>query len=119
MTLAIGFFASRHEVRNLLLMCAGLMVATGLAIPNFEYIAFIIAIVFIGTMNPSTGDIGVHVPLEHALLARMASDEDRTRVFARYSLAGALATAAGALAAATPDLLVSSGMDRAGTLKVM
>src|SRR5262245_27724098 len=119
MTLAIGFFAARHELRNLLLMCAALMVATGLAIPNFEHIAFIMAIVFIGTMNPSTGDIGVHVPLEHASLARIASDEDRTRVFARYSLAGALATAAGALAAATPDLLVSSGVDKVGALKLM
>src|SRR5205823_1514704 len=33
-------------------------------------------------------------------------DQDRTPAFARYSLTGALATAVGALSAATPDLLV-------------
>jgi len=119
MTLAVGFFAPRHDLRNLLLVCAGLMVATGLALPNFEHLAFVAAIVFIGTMNPSTGDIGVHVPLEHAALARITSDQDRTRIFARYSLAGALATAAGALAAAVPAVLASSGIDKVTALKAM
>ncbi len=119
MTLAVGFFASRHDLRNLLLVCAGLMVATGLALPGFEHLAFVIVIVFFGTMNPSTGDIGVHVPLEHAALARITSDQVRTRVFARYSLAGALATAVGALAAATPDVLASSGSDKVSALKAM
>jgi MFS family permease len=119
MTLAVGFFAARHDLRNMLLVCAGLMVATGLAIPNVEYLALIIAVVFVGTINPSTGDIGMHVPLEHASLARITSDQDRTRVFAHYSFVGALATAAGALAAATPDLLASTGIERIGALKTM
>jgi MFS family permease len=118
-TLAVGSFAARHDLRNMLLVCAALMVATGLALPNVEHLVAIAAVVFIGTMNPSTGDIGVHVPLEHAALARITSDQDRTRVFARYSLAGALATAAGALTAATPDLLVSSGFDKVAALKLM
>src|SRR5262249_19655541 len=48
-----------------------------------------------------------------------ASDEDRTRVFARYSLIGALSTAAGALAAGAPDLWVSVGMGRIGALQAM
>jgi MFS family permease len=46
------------------------------------------------------------------MLAQGVADADRTRAFARYSLTGALATAAGALAAATPDLLVSAGVNR-------
>src|SRR5437667_1146245 len=73
MTLAVGFFAARHDLRNLLLVCAFLMVATGLAIPTSEHLAFIIAVVFVGTINPSTGDIGLHVPLEHTSLARSTS----------------------------------------------
>ena len=61
---------------------------------------------FVGTVNPSTGDLGVLVPIEHAMLAHGVADQERTRIFARYSLIGALSTAAGALAAAAPDFLV-------------
>src|SRR5207244_12554103 len=82
-------------------------------------LVFIAAIAFIGTMNPTTGDIGVHVPLEQAALAHRAQDKDRTRVFARYSLIGALSIAAGALAAGAPDLLVSFGMSRIGSVQAM
>ncbi len=119
MTLAIGLFAPRYDLRTLLLICAGLMVVTGIAIPVLQHFIFIVVIAFIGTMNPSTGDIGVHVPLEQASLAHGASDQERTRVFARYSLIGALSIAAGALTAGTPDILVSSGMDRIGALQAM
>src|SRR6516162_1112382 len=88
-TLAVGFLAPRYGLRTLLLACAALMVVTGIAIPSVQHLVFIAAIAFIGTMNPTTGDIGVHVPLEQAALAHRASDQDRTRVFARYSLIGA------------------------------
>jgi MFS family permease len=118
-TLAIGFLAPRYHLRTLLLACAALMVVTGIAIPSFQHLVFIAAIAFIGTMNPTTGDIGVHVPLEQAALAHRASDQDRTRVFARYSLIGALSIAAGALAAGVPDLLVSLGMGKIGALQAM
>jgi MFS family permease len=119
MTLAIGFLAPRYDLRTLLLLCAFLMVVTGIAIPSFQHLVFIAAIAFIGTMNPTTGDIGIHVPLEHAALAQRASDEDRTRVFARYSLIGALSIAAGALAAGAPDLLAQFGIGKIGALQAM
>src|SRR5712672_4192777 len=48
LTLAIGFLAPRYELRTLLLLCAFLMVATGIAIPSFQHIAFIAAIAFFG-----------------------------------------------------------------------
>jgi MFS family permease len=118
-TLAIGFLAPHYHLRTLLLACAALMVVTGIAIPSFQHFVFIAAIAFIGTMNPTTGDIGVHVPLEQAALAHGVSDQDRTHVFARYSLIGALSIAAGALAAGAPDLLVSLGMGRIGALQAM
>ena len=95
MTLAIGFLGPRYDLRTLLLVCAALMVVTGIGIPNAQHIVFIAVIAFIGTINPTSGDIGVHVPLEQASLAQEASDKDRTRIFARYSLIGALSIAAG------------------------
>jgi MFS family permease len=119
LTLVIGFVAPRYQQRTLLIICAGLMFLTGAAIPAFHHLVFIAVIGFIGTMNPTTGDIGVHVPLEQAYLAREVSDQDRTRIFSRYSLVGALSIAAGALAAGTPDLLVSMGMGKIGALQVM
>jgi MFS family permease len=118
-TLAVGFLAPRYDLRTLLLACAALMVVTGIAIPSLQHLVFIAVVAFIGTMNPTTGDIGVHVPLEQAALAHRASDKERTRIFARYSLIGALSIAAGALAAGAPDLLVSFGMGRISALQIM
>jgi MFS family permease len=112
LTLVVGFVAPRHDLRNLLMLGAALMVATGLAFPQFEHIVYVGLVAFVGTISPNTGDSGVLVPLEHAMLARGAADTERTRVFARYSLTGALATAAGSLAAALPDVLVSAGVGR-------
>jgi MFS family permease len=115
----MGFLGARHELRTLLQICALLMIVTGIAIPNLSHLVFIAMIAFIGTMNPTTGDIGVHVPLEQAALAENASDDERTRILARYSLIGALSIAAGALAAAAPDFLVSFGMSKLAALQTM
>ena len=95
------------------------MIATGLAFPSSGHIAFILLVAFVGTINPSTGDSGVLVPLEHAMIAQGVAARDRTRAFARYSLIGALAGAAGALSAAAPDFLVAGGFDRLFAFKLM
>ncbi len=118
-TLAVGFLAARYDLRNLLLIGALVMALTGLAVANSHALVLILIIVFIGSLNPSTGDLGMIVPLEHAMLARGAADTDRTRIFARYSLIGTASTAAGALAAATPDFAVSLGASRLGALEAM
>ena len=119
LTLAIGLIAPRYDLRTLLLACAGLMIATGIAFPASAHFVFIALVAFIGTINPTTGDIGVHVPLEQAAVARSVPDRERTHTFARYSLIGALAIAAGALTAAAPDTLASLGMDKLVALKLM
>jgi len=119
LTLAVGLLAPRHDLRKLLLLAAGIMVATGLAFPAFENIVFIAVVGFVGTVNPSAGDIGVFIPLEHAMVARGIADRERTAAFARYSLIGALAAAAGALAAALPDLLASAGIGRIAAFRLM
>jgi MFS family permease len=119
LTLAVGLIAPRHDLRRLLLLAAGLMAATGLAFPAFEHIVFIAVVAFIGTVNPSAGDSGVFVPLEHAMLARGAGDHERTSVFARYSLIGALSAAAGALAAAIPDVLAPAGVGNIAAFRLM
>jgi MFS family permease len=118
-TLLIGLIAPRHDLRNMLLLGAALMAFTGIAFPSSEHLILIAAVSFIGTINPSTGDIGVLVPLEHALLARSIADEERTRTFARYSLIGALSMAAGALAAGMTDILVARGLGNLAAFRLM
>jgi MFS family permease len=119
LTLAAGFIAPRHDLRTLLLSGAILMTATGLAFASCEQFALICLVAFIGTVNASAGDIGMLVPLEHAMMARSVTDAERTRGFARYSLIGTLATAVGALAAAGPDFLVPAGITALDALRWM
>src|SRR6476620_6280033 len=119
LTLIVGSLAPRHDLRPLLMFGAGLMAATGLAFPGVEHFVLIALVAFIGTINPSGGDLGVLVPLEHAVLAKSATDDRRTEVFARYSLIGALCTAAGSLAATLPDFLVSHGGTTLGAFRLM
>ena len=118
-TLGVGFLGRRHDLRNLLLAGALLMAATGATLAGFEALAVILLVVFVGTMNPSAGDTGLMIPLEHAALAEGVSHAERTKTFARYSLVGAMATAAGSLAAAFPDALVLRGLDPLSSLKAM
>jgi predicted MFS family arabinose efflux permease len=79
----------------------------------------LLVIAFAGTINPSAGSVSVFVPLEHAALTRAVTDADRTRMFARYSLVGALASAAGALAAALPHFASAMWLERLTAIKLM
>jgi MFS family permease len=119
LTLLVGFVAPRHDLRNLFLAGAGLAMVTGLVFPMVETIAPILIVAFLGTINPSAGDLGMLIPLEHALLTQETVDQDRTRVFARYSLIGSLTAAAGSLAAAVPDFLTTKGFSELGALRLM
>ena len=118
-TLAVGLIAPRYDLRNLLIAGAALMIATGLVFPQAEHIVFLVGVAFLGSINPSTGDIGVLIPIEHAVISYGVADADRTRAFARYSLIGTLSMAVGSLAAAAPDFLVSDGLARIAAFKAM
>ncbi len=105
-TLAVGAWGHHAAPRTLLLGAALLMAATGLGFASFTAFAPLLVVAFIGTLNPGSGDVSVFLPIEHARLAGSGGNSDeRTTMFARYSLAGALAAALGALAAGAPDAL--------------
>src|SRR3990172_8504558 len=104
MTLAVGFIAHRFRSRALLEAASMLMVATGIAFILTTDFWPLLLIAFIGTINPSAGDVSIFAPLEHSLLTRTVSAEQRTALFARYSLIGALVGALGAQAAGLPVL---------------
>src|SRR4051812_14013073 len=119
LTLITGFIAPRYELRSLFLAGAGLVIVTGLVFPAMETLAPVLLVAFIGSINPSGGDLGMLVPLEHALLTQETADRDRTSVFARYSLIGALTGAVGSLAAALPEIVAAHGWPRLGAIKLM
>ncbi|HXF67017.1 MAG TPA: MFS transporter [Burkholderiales bacterium] len=105
MTLGVGLIAHRYPGRDLLRLACLLMAATGVAVAFVTDFWPLVLVAVLGTINPSSGDVSVFVPLEHSLLARSVEDRSRTSLFARYSLIGALAGALGAQAAALPQFL--------------
>src|SRR4051794_17042858 len=105
LTLLIGLHAHRFAARGVLLGAALLMALTGAAFALVDGFWPLLLVAFIGTLNPSAGDVSLFLPLEQARLAHTAADRDRTALFARYSLVGSLAGALGALGASLPQLL--------------
>ena len=118
-TLAVGAWGHRFHHRGLLLAAALLMAGTGLAFAGFTDFWPLLLIAFVGTLNPSSGDVSVFLPLEHARLAEAADGDGRTALFARYSLTGALCAALGALAAAVPDGMAMLGVERLTALRTL
>lgn len=106
-TFAVGAVGHRWLPRRLLLFAALLMVVTGLGFAGISSFWPLLVVAFIGTLNPSSGDVSMFLPLEHARLAEAASGDMQTALFARYSLIGSLSAAIGALAAGIPPWLTA------------
>lgn len=119
-TLAIGAWGHRFRRRHLLLGAALLMLGTGLSFAFFQTFWPLLVIAFVGTLNPSSGDVSVFLPLEHAQLAESGQGSARTALFARYSLLGALLAALGALLSGVPQLLETAyGIGQREAFKAM
>ena len=120
-TLAVGAWGHHAPPRTLLLGAALLMAATGLAFASVSAFAPLLVIAFIGTLNPGSGDVSVFLPIEQARLAGSGNNShERTILFARYSLAGVLAAAVGALAAGVPEWLAAQfGATRLDAMRAM
>lgn len=119
MTLGIGVAGARIDPRILLLLASALMAATGLGFALAGSLVLLAVVALVGTANPSAGSVSVFAPLEQGLLTSAAADKDRTAIFARYSLVGAMAAAAGSLAVGMTDFLVAAGMAWLSAMRVM
>lgn len=108
LTLWVGLRAYRHDYRTLLLLATALMAATGAGFAVLADFWPLLVVAFVGTLNPSGGDVSVFLPLEHAMLARTADGARRTALFARYTLVGTLVAAVGTLCAGLPQMLVTT-----------
>jgi MFS family permease len=118
-TLSLGRWGYHFSRRRLLLAAALLMALTGLLLTGLADFWPLMLVAFIGTINPSSGDVSIFLPLEQATLADAAREEARTALFARYTFGGALFAAIGALAAAAPDWLIQADYSPVEALRVM
>ncbi|HET7609522.1 MAG TPA: MFS transporter [Gammaproteobacteria bacterium] len=119
LTLLIGAIGARCDLRTLLLSASLLMAVSGIGYAVADEYWLLTLVALIGTINPSAGSANVFVPLEHTVLAEHVAPLERTRAFARYSLAGALAAACGSLAAAAPEWLATLGLEKLVAFKLM
>lgn len=107
-TLLVGWQAHRFTYRTQLLAACALMTATGFGFAVFSDFWPLLVVAFIGTINPSSGDVSVFLPLEHAVLSHAVADRDRTALFARYSIVGATVAAFGSLCAGLPEVMATA-----------
>jgi MFS family permease len=115
LTLVIGLISHRASGRALLLGISLLMILTGLAFAHLTQFWPLVVVAFVGTLNPSSGDVSAFLPLEQAQLAHAVETKNRTRLFARYSFVGSVGGAVGALGAG----LLEGAVDLTGvSLKV-
>jgi predicted MFS family arabinose efflux permease len=120
LTLWVGMAANRHSRRGLLLAAAVLMAATGAGFAITTAFWPLLLVAFIGTMNPTSGDASIFLPLEHAALTQTVEPRRRTALFARYSVIGSLAGAIGVLAAGLPDWAAAwTGYSRTAAVQSM
>ena len=70
LTLWVGWVANRHSRRLLLLVSALLMAATGGGFALITSFWPLLIIAFVGTMNPTSGDASIFVPLEQTVLTQ-------------------------------------------------
>ena len=120
LTLWVGWIANRHSRRLLLIAAAVLMAATGAGFAVITNFWPLLVIAFVGTMNPTSGDASIFVPLEQTVLTQMITARSRTALFARYSVIGSCATALGVLAAALPDFITAwTGCTRTAAMQLM
>ena len=105
LTLSIGVFAHRLPGRQTLLGACLLMTVTGIAFATNRDFWPLLVVAFVGTINPSAGDVSIFVPAEQALLAETVPARRRTALFARFSFFAALAGASGTLASGLPEIM--------------
>jgi len=91
--------ADRYGRRRTLVVGAALLVLGGVAFALTGEYVVLLAAAIVSIISPSGAEVGPFLPVEQAALAEVVDPARRTTTFAWYQLAGAFATAGGALAA--------------------
>jgi MFS family permease len=109
-SLVVTTRADRLGRRRMLALGAALMAGAGLLFAATTDFWLLLLGATLGILSPSGNEVGPFLAIEQAALSGAVSDRARTRVLARYTLTGSLATAAGALVGGA----MAEGLQRAG-----
>lgn len=119
-TLAITTNADRLGRRRMLILGALLIFSTGILFAATQNFWILAVTAVLGVISPSGGEIGPFLSIEQSAMAQAVPDDQRTRFFAWYSLAGSLATALGALAGGLlPQILQQRGMPKLDSFRIV
>lgn len=120
MTLLVGQYVERLGRRRVLGWGALLMAASGIAYAATDSFWPLLAVAFLGTVNPTSGDVSAFLPIEQAVLAQATDARRRVGTFAWFNVVGALAGAFGALTSgATVFLRDLPGIGEAGAVRCL
>jgi len=90
--------ADRYGRRRMLVLGSLLILGAGLIFIAADRFVVLLVAATVGVISPSGYEVGPFLAIEQAALSQTVADEQRTRTFAWYNLAGSFATAAGSLA---------------------
>jgi MFS family permease len=112
--------ADRIGRRRMLIAGAALMAGAGLVFAATTTFWLLLLAATIGVISPSGNEVGPFLSIEQAALSHVVTDRTRTQVFAWYTLAGAAATALGALAGGmSTSALQHTAMTPLGSYRVV
>lgn len=104
-TLLASIYADRWGRRRMLILFGTLMSLSGLIFFVTEnYVALIFA-ALVGTINVTGTEVGPFLPVEHAIIPQMCSDQKRNTAFSVYNLLGTFAMSTGVLVGGLPEYL--------------
>lgn len=107
LTLWAGLISHRLGKVRVLLGAAALMFLTGLGFARVRNFWLLLIVAFVGTFNPSGGDVSLFLPLEQSAVAETVESTNLTACFALYNVGGAFAAAIGALLSGLPVTLAA------------
>jgi MFS family permease len=119
-TATVGRYAERWGRKRVLIAGALLAIGTGLGYAGSTSLVPLLLIAFIGTVNPTSGDVSAFLPVEQAILGQAAQGPERVRTFAWYNVIGSLAGAFGALASGATVLIADvPGLGGEGAIRLL
>lgn len=120
-TLLVGRYVERIGRRRVLRWGAIFTVVTGVAYALVASEAYwlMVGVGFLGTFNPTEGDVSALLPIEQTILAQQTRLKTRVRAFASFNVVGAVGGAIGSLLTGSTQLLEGAGMSRLEGIKVL
>lgn len=119
-TLWLTTSADRLGRRKMLILGSFLMILAGAVFVLTRNPILLVAAAIIGVISPSGNEIGPFLSIEQAALSHLVPDQERTKVFAWYNLAGYFATALGALiGGSAATLLQNQGVSEINSYRII